>query len=715
MTVSKLHEYMTEKVIPESVMPQNIPAVLMDENSQIPELDAFTFLNRVRALGIGSADFLYLLKGCNAPEEAVRQIEENPAMNLQTLVVTLESSGLTAQDYTRMLYTARQIWERTLTMQLEDYEQDEKPSVDEIIGYAPSEDADEEYQDTSESQDNTAIPDETDAENSENECDNDTSSSAEYDEDELSDNDEYEADTLDDDDDDNDREPLDFGIHDREEKAKSNVGKIVASAVGACVLLGLSATMNFIGFKPVEEVKAPPIIYAEDAQSIFNQIYTAYNNGTIGGEKIIPRSFDTAEVFGDMLIQRPEGLGTYSVGELAYSVFSDSITVYQRNEGTVSVVGTIPAPENGRFIHASCNGELVTLVFTDESGAGLISYGSTGESVYSCRQQGVLTDISISDENISLGTIYVPEFTESFTAEDTEKYLPVIQLDNKGIVLSPSDVVITPEAADGCGYALYCEYNTTDGTVIDKCAVLGDPVFSGAEDLSAVMNTTDGYKLIKRSTDEQPLISTDLGNITAADDGDVFISAEKAEDGSVTVYLRGEDGQPLSAVANLPEGFTSLKEKDDILYLCGENGVLMAADISDPTAPAIKELTSAFGIVQEEYALCSESSVSVVKLTLYKRENDTAKTVSSYSRPISAQLSEAPEMAGANSFFIYGEEQCGAAYSYFDGVSVISEYGIFGKVKTSYTLFDDRTGFTAAARFGEELHLIFGEKSFVIE
>ncbi len=702
---------MTEKVIPESVMPQNIPAVLMDENAQIPELDAFTFLNRVRALGIGSADFLYLLKGCGAPEEAVRRIEENPAMNLQSLVVTLESSGLTAQDYTRMLYTARQIWERTLTMQLEDYEQEEL-SVDEIIGYAPSEDVDAEYQDEYEPQDDTTIPDENDTEYSENEYDEDTDSSAEYDEDEFADNDDYKTDTLTDDD---NREPLDFGIHDREEKARSNVGKIAASAVGACVLIGLSAAMNYIGFKPVEKEKTPAILYAEDTQSIFNQIYTAYNSGTIGGDNILPRSFDSSEVFGNMLIQRPEGLGTYSVGELAYSVYSDSITVYQRNEGTVSIAGTIPAPENGKYIYADCSSEQLTLVFTDESGAGIIAYGDTGGAVYSCRQQGMLTDISITDESISLGTVYIPEFSESFTAEDTEKYLPVIQLDSKGIVLSPTDIVISPEAAEGCGYALYCEYDITDGTLSNKAAALGNPVFAGAEEFSAIMKSAEGYKLIKNGSEEQPLMSIDLGNITAADDGDVFISAEKAEDGSVTVYLRGDNGQPLSAVANLPEGFTSLKEKDDILYLCGEDGVLMAADISDPSAPEIMELTSAFGIIQDEYALCSESSVSVVKLTLYKRADGTVQTVSSYSRPISAHLSEPPEMADANAYFIYGTDQCGAAYSYFDGVSVISEYGIFGKVKTSYTLFDDKSGFTAAARFGEQLHLIYGEKSFVIE
>ena len=125
MTVSQLRDRMTEKVVPEKLMPQNIVEFLMDEDAELPELDAFTFLNRLRALGIGSADFLYLLSGCGAPAEAVEKVRKNPAMNLQGLILTLDGAGLTSQDYTRMLYTARQLWERTLTMRLEDEEQNE--------------------------------------------------------------------------------------------------------------------------------------------------------------------------------------------------------------------------------------------------------------------------------------------------------------------------------------------------------------------------------------------------------------------------------------------------------------------------------------------------------------------------------------------------------------------------------------------------------------
>lgn len=46
MTVSEIRSLMLEKVIPESLLPQNIAVCLMDENAAPPELDAFTFLNR---------------------------------------------------------------------------------------------------------------------------------------------------------------------------------------------------------------------------------------------------------------------------------------------------------------------------------------------------------------------------------------------------------------------------------------------------------------------------------------------------------------------------------------------------------------------------------------------------------------------------------------------------------------------------------------------
>ncbi|MDE6726516.1 MAG: hypothetical protein K2J80_01090, partial [Oscillospiraceae bacterium] len=119
MTVKEMRHEMRARVVPEEVVPQNVINCLIDEEAEPPKLDAFAFLMRLRALGIGSSDFVNLLEGCGAPDSAVTRIRNNPAMNLQGLVLTLESSGLDTDDYTRMLLTARQVWERTLTLRLE--------------------------------------------------------------------------------------------------------------------------------------------------------------------------------------------------------------------------------------------------------------------------------------------------------------------------------------------------------------------------------------------------------------------------------------------------------------------------------------------------------------------------------------------------------------------------------------------------------------------
>ena len=90
MTVGEMRRIMLEKIVPESVVPQNMVNFLIDENAELPDPDAYTFLNRLRSLGIGSADFVYLLEGCGAPKAAVDKIKANPAMNLQGLILTLE-------------------------------------------------------------------------------------------------------------------------------------------------------------------------------------------------------------------------------------------------------------------------------------------------------------------------------------------------------------------------------------------------------------------------------------------------------------------------------------------------------------------------------------------------------------------------------------------------------------------------------------------------
>lgn len=722
MTVSQLHNYMTEKVVPESVMPQNIAACLIDDNAQIPELDAFTFLNRVRALGIGSADFLYLLKGCNAPEEAVEKIENNPAMNLQTLVVTLESAGLTPKDYTRMLYTARQLWERTLTMQLDEIDPAELPTVDDIVPSSENT-ISKEYDDNKiTSADNDAedeffgdedLPENEDIEDIVEEYDE------QYDnieDDHYSSDDDYEYEI----DPDDHRPEIDFGNHNREEEAKTNTGKIVAASIGAVILLGLSATMNYMGFKK-SDITKPAAHFAESYQELFTEIHTAYNNGNIIKE-ITPRSFDNSEAFGDLLIEKPsDGLGVYSVGKSAFSAESDQMTLYQSLDGTLVTKGIIPAPENAEFIEIINNTDSICAVFKGEYSSGFVVYNENGELLYSCNQLGVLTDISVNDETLSLGTVYVPSFTESFTVQQTEKFTPTIQLDDNNILL-PASSIITNGYANGCGYAVFAEYSLSDGSMINSFAALGDPVFSGAEEFTAVMRTADGFELITLSEPveteegkEIPIKTQHISNALHFDDGAVLATAEKTEDGTINVYLRGDDLTPVAAITNLPEELSSLKIKDDILYIYGDQKVIMALDISDPSAPAVIELNSAIGVVDGDYALCGSATSSLIKLTLYKKTENGISEAGSYTKALSLTDNEIPEFAGANSFYIGGEDRCAVAYSYFDGVSVISEFGIFGKAKTAYTLFDDKTGFSEAANINGELHLICGSKSITVK
>ncbi len=109
MTIEYMRDLMREKVVPEELVPQNLINCLIDEEAEPPKLDAFAFLMRLRALGIGSADFVNLLSGCGAPEEVVEKIRANPAMNLQGLIVTLDNSELDSEDYTRMLLTAASV------------------------------------------------------------------------------------------------------------------------------------------------------------------------------------------------------------------------------------------------------------------------------------------------------------------------------------------------------------------------------------------------------------------------------------------------------------------------------------------------------------------------------------------------------------------------------------------------------------------------------
>ncbi len=698
MTVSKLHDYMTEKVIPESVMPQNITAVLMDEDAAIPELDAFTFLNRVRALGIGSADFIYLLKGCDAPAEAIEKIENNPAMNLQSLIVTMEESGLTPKDYTRMLYTARQIWERTLTLRLEKVEEDA-----EYI---------EEYEEDYYDEEPYTLPEE-------------------YPEAEELPPDDFPTDE------DEDYSPAyeRYQRITREEEKPSHKGKIIAAAAGSCVLIGLCAAMRFGNILPAAE-EPPTAHYAADNTEVFTAIYNAYSAGIHGGESVLPPADTSTEAFGEMLVTQSGGLGVYNVGDSAFSATSELITVYTEKNSSLKTLCTIAPPEGAEFVEIVCEKDILAAVFTDEHSVGFAAYDENGSLLYTTHQVGTLTDICTSKAGaISFGTVYTPRFTESFTSERTDKYLPIISAAGTASVI-PSQSIAVTDSSIGCSYAVYAEFSLADGSLTDCAAALGDPVYSDADRFMAAMKTSEGYDLITEDTDGS-LLTTSLPSLVACDLGstvmvqlgedaepydsmlpierewNVVATAQKEADGSTTVYLHGFDFDAVSAITNIPTEVKSLRMEDGVLYICDENGVSMALDIRNPETPAILQLTQYNGIIRGNNALCSSLSGDLLRFTLYTRDADGIVTeTTSTTKSVNAAPDSVIEVAGANSLFIGDDTRCAAAFTYFDGVSVISEYALFGKTNVSYTLFDDKNGFSAAVGFSDRLYLIYGN-SFI--
>ncbi len=700
MTVSKIHEYMTEMVVPESVMPQNISICLMDEDTAaIPELDAFTFLNRVRALGIGSADFLYLLKGCNAPEQAIEKIENNPAMNLQSLIVTLEESGLTPQDYTRMLYTARQIWEKTLTMRLdqvneeeaERYIPEENPQTDEIHMSSPAHDDSDGY--------GARFSDEDDG-------------------------DEYFDDGYD--------------YYDDYEDSPYHNGKIAAGIIGGVVLIGACAAIGMMGFNALSE-KAPTTVFAADNTEVFTAVYNAYSANASGGKSIILPPDNNAELFDTMLIEDSDELGVYAVGDSGFAASSELITVYTEHNDTISTLCTIVPPEGAEFIKIIEGKEQLTAVFSDEDSVGFAAYGENGNVLYTSHLLGTLTDINVDENgNLSFGTIYTPKFTESFTSEKTDKYLPIISTAGKVSTIPATQIALT-EGSVGCSYAVYGKFNLEDGSLLDCTAALGDPVYSDAEKFMAAMKTNDGYEIIIRGEDNT-LQSTTVSGMVACDMGNSFVAelsestepydsvitfertfnliatAQKEMDNSTTIYLRGFDFEPVSAVTNIPVDVSSLRMEDGTLYIYDKNGVAMLLNTLDPAKPEILQYTNANGVIRKDYALCSDISGSLLKFTLYKLdESGTAVAVGSTTKSVNAAEDTLPEICGANTFYIGGENRCAAAFTYFDGVSVISEFALFGKTNTSHTLFDDKNGFSAAVPIGEKLHLVYGNKSIAVK
>ena len=72
------------------------------------------------------------------------------------------------------------------------------------------------------------------------------------------------------------------------------------------------------------------------------------------------------------------------------------------------------------------------------------------------------------------------------------------------------------------------------------------------------------------------------------------------------------------------------------------------------------------------------------------------------------------DIGGINTLIIE-PGRSGFAFDCFDGVCKVSRYIIFGQSGAEHTLFDDKTGFTAAAELDGNIYLIYGGGAMPIE
>lgn len=476
---------------------------------------------------------------------------------------------------------------------------------------------------------------------------------------------------------------------------KVRKGALIAVAIGAVILIGANVALGLFLNNKKKEI---PISFAEDATAVFTDIYYAHNDNFPGGETVLEYPTDRKEVFGDLLLCG-NGIGTFTCGDNVYSVTDSRITagVFQNGEFTAS--GRFDPADGTKFVAAvKADDSLIVMYSGNECGYLKIQGKQT---LYTVRQSGRLTDFSVEDGIVRIGSVYTPKFYVTFNAENTEVYLPKVGVDLKPI--SPEDVILSK--TKGYSYALSAAYSLSDGNALIAKAAMGDAVYASADGIFMLngskteRDVTTEYGLVidsnKRRSDEadssEPLTAECEKIVCAAS----FAGGSAVcEDGGIVI--RDRDLNACYKLTPLPKTPTELRFSGNVLIASDKDGVFLTADCSDLTAkPKIIQLTQASGSCGEDAAITLEASEIGVTLTRYLLENGTARKGSSFTRDLPSDLAKTLACGTANAM-VAQKDFCGAAYSYFDGVSVISEYVTLRDAPGTATLFDDKTGFEYA-------------------
>lgn len=474
-------------------------------------------------------------------------------------------------------------------------------------------------------------------------------------------------------------------------------GAVIAAGVGAAVLVGANVIVaQFIGKQ--DENK---IAYAQSAEDIFAEIYYANEAGIKGADTISEYQTGYSKVFGDLLICG-NGLGTFTSGDSVYSVSENKITASVFQNGMLTALGKFEPEDGTKFVAAFEAGDSLIAVYSGNDAAnngGDCGYLRIrgGQTLYTVRQSGKLTDLEIKDGEIRIGSVYTPSFRlpsgeTRFGVEDTGVYLPKIGTDEKTI--EPQNVILSK--TQGYSYALSAGYVIEGGTVVSAKAAIGNPVCASA-DGRFVMN---GSETKKDVTEEYGLM------ISA--NGEEIVYERCGKVGCAAAFENGiaalEDGKPilrdkefkycseLGTTSRIP---ARMRFSGNTLVLSDNDGIFLTADCSELSAVRLRSLKQINGDCGGDSAITLEADTNGIKLTRYVLENGKEKEIVSFTRELTSDQIKTLVCGTANAM-VAADERCGAAYSYFDGVSVISEYVTLSDASEAATLFDDKTGFEYA-------------------
>lgn len=485
-------------------------------------------------------------------------------------------------------------------------------------------------------------------------------------------------------------------------------GAVIGSAVGAAVLIGA----GFFAGKLLGGKDAKNLHYAADNSEIFDKIYYAYSDSITGGSAASGIGDDHYAIFGDLLISGDDdkkSLGSFSIGTGLYSITEEAISANIVENGTITPLDDLIPPENSRFVAAfDDNGELYALFSGKQSGFMKIS---DGKAEYTVRQDGILTDYNISDGEMRLGTVYTPVFGHTFSINDEDVYLPRVGTEAPKPI-SPQKVIISD--TKGYSYGVSAGYSTKNGSVNDVRAVIGDPVAASADGRFA-LNGENGL-LVK--TNGEQIITGQTGKLSHAAFGKngCAITEESSEGGSENIKLLDNKFNTSSVLTGITEKIEKMWFDGNFLTINGITNGILRVECSDFNKPEPLRLKSSNGIIAGRSALTCGVTDSAFVITRYDLKNSAAEKVGEYSKMLTAEQLATARLGDPKTAVINGSKS-GVAYSYFDGVSVISEYAVFadGEQPNIVTVFDDKTGFTAAFKDGNAVNAICAEGVKVLQ